>query len=310
MSNQFPYGNDLANVHKWIGQRETPSNNWHIQFLGGGNSLDDCELHFLLHGLDSLTTAYCVLTGRGLGLPFGPRGLVNIPRNTRDVQDMISDEIRNDFEETQQQALLEAQLALPFLDQHAQSNIWAQCFNLSQEKQFMTRYTRTPFSLADLDGAQTEVEVVSSSFVLFQMISMEFSFPTDEQDGLSAVNMGSAEANLSMPGHTAGRYNCRWRIEHWYNNFYSRCPFRKDGDQHRFSSNRFLHYLPPFTGYLFRTRREYLKHFPEQSYPYWQDIFPQLNESAEHFLDNAWAGSVGGWAGPLPASYIREYGPS
>ncbi|ABD55935.1 hypothetical protein [Jannaschia sp. CCS1] len=309
MSNSFPYGNDLAQVEEWIGQRTSPSNTWHVQYLGGANSLDDCEFHFLMHGLDSLTTAHCVLTGGGMGLPFGPRGFVSIPRNTRDVRDMLSGEAREDLQQRFAAQQTEGRLNMPFVDRQAQSNVWARCYNLSEEKQFMTRTTRNPFSLDDLDGAQTQVEVLSSSFVVFQMMSLEFSFPGDEADGLQPATMGSAEMNLSLPGTTAGTYSCTWRVESWTNNFYSRCPFRKGGEQHRFTTNRFLHYLPPYTGYLFATREEYLQYFPDQSYPYWQDLFPQLNESAVHFLDNAWAGSVGGWAGPLPASYLEEYGP-
>lgn len=310
MSNRFPYGNDLENVQEWIGRRGSPSNTWHIQFLGGANSLDDCQFHFLLHGLDSLTTAYCTLEGGGLGAPLGPRGLIKIPRNTRDVRDMMSDEIREDLDQQIEGSAINRRLSLPFLDTQAQSSVWSRCYNLSEEKQFMTRTTRNPFSLDDLDGSSTKVEVVSSSLVLFQVMSLEFSFPGDVEDGLIPVNMGSSEVNLSVPGHSVGVYNCKWRVVSWENNFRNRCPFRKGGENHIFTNNRFLHYLPPYTGYLFATRKEYLKHFPNGDYPFWQDIFPQLNESVVHFLENDWAGSVGGWAGQLPASYISEYGPS
>ncbi|MBP8931915.1 MAG: hypothetical protein KBG46_11650, partial [Paracoccus sp.] len=63
--NSFPYGKDLKKVHEWIGQEDCPSNSWHIQYLGGAASLDDCEFHFLMHGMDNLVTAHCVLKGGG-----------------------------------------------------------------------------------------------------------------------------------------------------------------------------------------------------------------------------------------------------
>lgn len=310
MTESFPYGNDLAKVEQWIGRRESKSNAWHIQFLGGSNSLDDCEFHFLMHGLDSLTAAHCVLKGNGFGLPIGPRGFVSIPRNTRDVQQTIRNEITQDFQQNFEGDLLEGQIATPFLDTQAQSNVWRQCYNLSQEKQFMTRTTVNAFSLAELQGSRSRVEVVSSSFVVFQMVDLEFSFPGDEEMGLLPVGMGSGEANLSMPGTTAGSYACTWEVRSWTNNFYNRCPFRKGGENHVFTNNGFLHFLPPYTGYLYRTREDYEAVHPEGDYPFWQDLFPQLNESMEHFMDTPWAGyRTGGWVGDLPASYIAEYGP-
>lgn len=309
MSSEFPYGNDLAKVRDWIGRFDSPSNRWHIQYLGGANSLDDCEFHFLLHGMDSLTSAHAVLTGSGLGLPIGPKGFVNLPKSGRDIGEMFSEEIREDHKQIFDGVLTENNLSKPFLDKQAQSMVWQSCYNLDEEKQYITRWTKNAFSLEDLSKSKTSVEVVSNSFVIFEMMSFDFHLPGDESDGLQPVNMGSAETSLSMPGSTVGKYSCGWQIRSWKDNFYSRCPYRKGGDRGRFTDNRFLHYLPPYTGYLYRTREDYIRAYPKQDYPFWQDLFPQLNESAEHFMNNDWAGSTGGWADDVPASYIREYGP-
>jgi hypothetical protein len=309
VSTEFPYGKNLAKVHEWIGQFDTPSNKWHIQFLGGTNSLDDCEFHFLLHGLDSLTSAHAVLKGSGLGLPIGLKGTVDIPRSGRDVKQMISDEIKEDYNQALSSAETERAIAKPFLDTQAQSNVWRSCYNMSEEKQFITRWTANSFSLSDLSNSSTTVEVVSSSFVVIEMMSLDFNFPGDRENGLRATNMGSAEAAISLPGSTVGKYNCKWEIRSWKNNFYARCPFRKDGDRARFTENRFLHYLPPYSGYLYRTREDYLRAYPKEDYPFWQDLFPQLNESVEHFMNSGWVGPAGGWINDVPESYIREYGP-
>jgi hypothetical protein len=308
MSNEFPYGNDLAKVKDWIGRFESRSNNWHIQFLGGANSMDDCELHFLLHGMDSLTSAHAVLTGSGLSLPITPKGF-DIPRTGRDVRKMISEEIREDHEQALDGTIMESNLSKPFLDNYAQSNVWKSCYNLEEEKQYMTRWTRNAFSLSDLSKTETEVNIVSGSVVIFEMMSIDFHLPGDESEGFTPTKMSSAESGLSTPGLTYGKYNCKWQIRSWKDNFYSRCPYRKGGDRGRFTGNRFLHYLPPYTGYLYRTREDYLRAFPQKDYPFWQDLFPQLNESVEHFMGDKWAGSDGGWIDDVPWSYIEEYGP-
>ncbi|MFP3385904.1 hypothetical protein [Tritonibacter sp. SIMBA_163] len=314
---QFPYGNDLSKVSEWIGRWETPSNSWYVQYLGGAASLNDCEFHFLLHGMDNLVSAHCVLTGIGLGLPIGPKGFVSIPKTAKDIRDLVGGEVREDIDQAWSNSQLEGKLNQPiipnadkpFQDRLAQSNIWETCFNLEEEKQYMHRTTATPFSLADLSEASCDVEVVSGSFVIIQWDKLSFSFPGDSNDSFPPIEMGSASAGFSMPGHTAGKYNCKWQVREWHNNFYNRCPFRKGGDNNIFTTNRFLLYLPPYTGYLFWTFEDYLEVFPDKSYPFWQGIFPQLNQSMEHFMDNEWAGSVGGWAGDLPQSYISEFAP-
>ena len=306
--NSFPYGKDLKKVHEWIGQEDCPSNSWHIQYLGGAASLDDCEFHFLMHGMDNLVTAHCVLKGGGLGLPIGPKG-ISIPRSMKDVSDTYSEETREDLDQIKDEDELREKISQPFLDRYANQSVWTRCYNLGEQKQYMTRTTRTPFSLADLRNAKTKVSVVATSVILVEWETLTFQFPRAEEDNLQPAEMGGGEAGFSMPGSTVGTYNCRWEIRDWYNNFYSRCPFRKDGERNRFTTNEFLHYLPPYTGYLFWSYKDYLKSYPDKSYPFWQGLFPQLNKSLEHFMDNDWAGETGGWAGDLPQSYIDEFGP-
>lgn len=303
----FPYGKDLAKVAEWIGQWDTPSNTWYIQYLGGSASLDDCEFHFLLHGMDNLVSAHCVLTGSGLGLPLGPKGMVSIPRKLNELKDTLGGEAKEDLEQVFKRRELIGKLDKPFVDRLAQASVWQSCFNLSEEKQYMQRTTAKPFSLADLSRTSCSVEVLSSSFIFVEWEKLSFSFPGDAEDALKPSEMGSASRVFKLPGHTAGKYFCKWRVVEWHNNFYSRCPFRKDGDKHIFTNNRFLLHLPPYTGYLFWTYEEYLSVFPDKSYPFWQGLFPQLNNSLEHFMDNLWAGDIGGWAGDLPASYIQEF---
>lgn len=187
--NQFPYGNDLKKVREWIGREESLSNTWHIQYLGGSASLDDCEFHFLLHGMDNLVSAHCVLTGRGLGLPIGPRG-VSLPRTVRDVREVISDEIKQDFEQQRESAETTNSISRPFLDRVSNEAVWNGCYYLGDQRQWMTRTTETPFSLADLRDYRTRVEVVASSFIFVEFETLSFQFPRSEQDNLQPSEMG------------------------------------------------------------------------------------------------------------------------
>ena len=306
--NQFPYGKDLKKVHEWIGRDDCPSNSWHIQYLGGSASLDDCEFHFLFHGMDNLVSAHCVLTGGGLGIPIGVRG-VSLPRTVRDVRETLSDETKQDLEQRRADDETTQGVQKPFLDQVSNESVWNGCYYLGDQKQWMTRTTNTPFSLADLRGYPTRVEVVATSFVFVEFETLSFQFPRADEDNLQPSEMGGGEAGFSLPGSTVGIYQCKWQVRGWKNNFYLRCPFKHGGEKNVFTTNRFLHYLPPYTGYLYWTYDEYLAAYPDKSYPYWQGLFPQLNQSLEHFMDNEWAGKTGGWAGDLPQSYIDEFGP-
>ncbi|MBL3563044.1 hypothetical protein [Rhodovulum sulfidophilum] len=199
-------------------------------------------------------------------------------------------------------------ISLPFLDSISEPSVWNSCFNLTSEKRYLTRFPDAPFSLKDMDGASSSVEVVGASAIFVQWETISFALPKSEGDKFPPVEMGSASRGFALPGTSVGKYSCRWKVLEWKDSFYARRPYRKRGENSIFTSNIFPLHLPPYSGYLFRTRDEYIKFFPDRSYLFWQDLFPQINESLEHFMDNEWAGSVGGWVGDVPNSYIEEFG--
>lgn len=150
----------------------------------------------------------------------------------------------------------------------------------------MTRFSDAPFSLKYMDGVSSSIEVVGASAIFVQWEAISFVLPESGGDEFPPAEMGAASRGFSLPGTSIGKYYCRCKVLEWKENFYARCPYRKGGENGIFTSNRFLLHLPSYSAYLFWTRDEYLKFFLDRSYPFWRDLFPQINESMEHFMGN------------------------